>query len=79
MRSPCRLPLTEARMGHAKLADEIRTLIDKAKTRPRFVAKNTIPLARPRGEASELSLMFRIPYVSSQRHGARADRYGRLA
>jgi SpoVK/Ycf46/Vps4 family AAA+-type ATPase len=44
----------EARIGHAKLADEIRTLIDKAKSRPRFVAKNAIPIARPRGEASEL-------------------------
>jgi hypothetical protein len=44
----------EARMGHAKLADEIRSLIDKAKSRPRFPAKNAIPLARPRGEASEL-------------------------
>jgi SpoVK/Ycf46/Vps4 family AAA+-type ATPase len=44
----------EARMGHGKLADEIRSMIDKAKSRPRFPAKNTIPLARPRGEASEL-------------------------
>lgn len=44
----------EARMGHGKLAEEIRSLIDKAKARPRFVAKNAIPLARPRGEASEL-------------------------
>lgn len=44
----------EARMGHGKLAEEIRSLIDKAKTRPRFVAKNAIPMARPRGEASEL-------------------------
>jgi SpoVK/Ycf46/Vps4 family AAA+-type ATPase len=44
----------EARMGHGKLADEIRSMIDKAKSRPRFPAKNTIPIARPRGEASEL-------------------------
>jgi SpoVK/Ycf46/Vps4 family AAA+-type ATPase len=44
----------EARMGHGKLADEIRTMIDKAKARPRFAAKNAIPIARPRGEASEL-------------------------
>lgn len=44
----------EARMGHGKLAEEIRNLIDKAKSRPRFPAKNTIPIARPRGEASEL-------------------------
>jgi SpoVK/Ycf46/Vps4 family AAA+-type ATPase len=44
----------EARMGHGKLAEEIRALIDKAKARPQFPAKNAIPLARPRGEASEL-------------------------
>lgn len=44
----------EARMGHGKLADEIRSMIDKAKSRPRLPAKNTIPIARPRGEASEL-------------------------
>lgn len=44
----------EARAGHAKLAEEIRSLIDKAKSRPRIVAKNAIPMARPRGEASEL-------------------------
>jgi SpoVK/Ycf46/Vps4 family AAA+-type ATPase len=44
----------EARMGHGKLAEEIRNLIDKAKSRPRFPANNAIPLARPRGEASEL-------------------------
>ncbi len=44
----------EARTGHGKLAEEIRNLIDKAKSRPRFPAKNAIPLARPRGEASEL-------------------------
>lgn len=44
----------EARVGHGKLAEELRTLIDKAKARPRLEARNTIPLARPRGEASEL-------------------------
>ncbi|PWB83739.1 MAG: ATPase [Methylocystaceae bacterium] len=44
----------EARQGHAKLAEEIRALIDKAKARPRFTPKNAIPIARPRGEASEL-------------------------
>ena len=44
----------EARMGHGKLAEEIRAMIDKAKSRPRLTAKNTIPIARPRGEASEL-------------------------
>jgi SpoVK/Ycf46/Vps4 family AAA+-type ATPase len=44
----------EARMGHGKLADEIRSLVDKAKSRPRIPARAAIPLARPRGEASEL-------------------------
>lgn len=44
----------EARLGHAKLADEIRALIDAAKSRPSFPSRNAIPLARPRGEASEL-------------------------
>jgi SpoVK/Ycf46/Vps4 family AAA+-type ATPase len=44
----------EARSGHGKLAEEIRSLIDKAKSRPRFPAKNAIPIARPRGEASEI-------------------------
>jgi len=42
----------EARMGHGKLAEEIRTLIDKAKTRVPTVGP--IPLARPRGELAEL-------------------------
>lgn len=44
----------EARMGHAKLADEIRSMIDRAKSRPRLPAKNAIPITRPRGEASEI-------------------------
>lgn len=44
----------EARLGHAKLADEIRALIDKTKSRSRIPSRNAIPLARPRGEASEL-------------------------
>lgn len=44
----------EARMGHGKLAEEIRSLIDKAKTRVRLPSKEPIPLARPRGEVAEL-------------------------
>ena len=44
----------EARLGHGKLAEDIRGLIDKAKSRPRIPARGAIPLARPRGEASEL-------------------------
>jgi SpoVK/Ycf46/Vps4 family AAA+-type ATPase len=44
----------EARMGHGKLAEEIRALIDKAKARVRVPSKEPIPLARPRGEVAEL-------------------------
>lgn len=44
----------EARMGHGKLAEEIRALIDKAKSRPRVPQGGPIPLARPRGELAEL-------------------------
>lgn len=55
----------EARMGHGKLAEEIRSLIDKAKSRTRFPAKNAIPIARPRGEASEL-LSVSYPNVRLQ-------------
>lgn len=42
----------EARLGHGKLAEEIRALIDKAKLRP--PSAGPIPLARPRGELAEL-------------------------
>jgi len=44
----------EARLGHGKLAEEIRALIDKAKSKPGLPGKAPIPLARPRGEAAEL-------------------------
>jgi SpoVK/Ycf46/Vps4 family AAA+-type ATPase len=44
----------EARMGHGKLAEEIRALIDKAKARVRLPSKEPIPLAQPRGEVAEL-------------------------
>jgi SpoVK/Ycf46/Vps4 family AAA+-type ATPase len=44
----------EARLGHGKLAEEIRALIDKAKARTRLPLKGPIPLARPRGEVAEL-------------------------
>jgi SpoVK/Ycf46/Vps4 family AAA+-type ATPase len=44
----------EARLGHGKLAEEIRALIDRAKDRARTPSKAPIPLARPRGEAAEL-------------------------
>jgi SpoVK/Ycf46/Vps4 family AAA+-type ATPase len=44
----------EARLGHGKLAEEIRALVDKAKDRTRMPSKAPIPLARPRGEVAEL-------------------------
>jgi SpoVK/Ycf46/Vps4 family AAA+-type ATPase len=44
----------EARLGHGKLAEEIRALIDKAKSRVHQPSKAPIPLARPRGEVAEL-------------------------
>jgi len=44
----------EARLGHGKLAEEIRALVDKAKSRVHLPSKGPIPLARPRGEVAEL-------------------------
>lgn len=41
----------EARLGHGKAAEELRILIDKAKSRTSVAASRVpIPLARPRGE-----------------------------
>jgi SpoVK/Ycf46/Vps4 family AAA+-type ATPase len=45
---------SEARMGHEKLAEEIRALIDKAKSRPMIPTRGAIPLTRPRGELAEI-------------------------
>ncbi len=44
----------EARLGHGKAAEELRSLIDKAKARTSFAAKSPIPLARPRGELADI-------------------------
>lgn len=44
----------EARMGHGKIAEDIRALIDKAKSRVHLPSKTPIPMARPRGEVAEL-------------------------
>jgi SpoVK/Ycf46/Vps4 family AAA+-type ATPase len=44
----------EAHLGHGKLAEELRALIDKAKARTHVPSKGPIPLARPRGEVAEL-------------------------
>jgi hypothetical protein len=55
----------EARMGHGKLAEEIRDLIDRAKSRARPNSRGPIPIARPRGEAAEL-LSVTYPNVRLQ-------------
>lgn len=44
----------EAHIGHTKLAQELRSLIDRAKSKSRVPASGPIPLARPRGEVAEL-------------------------
>jgi SpoVK/Ycf46/Vps4 family AAA+-type ATPase len=44
----------EARVGHGKFAEELRGLIDQAKIRVPSPGPSPIPLARPRGEVSEL-------------------------
>jgi SpoVK/Ycf46/Vps4 family AAA+-type ATPase len=44
----------EARQGHGKAAEEIRALIDKAKTRGALPKLSPIPLARPRGELADI-------------------------
>jgi len=44
----------EARQGHGKLAEELKTLIDEAKVRLPVPGTTPIPLARPRGEVADL-------------------------
>jgi SpoVK/Ycf46/Vps4 family AAA+-type ATPase len=47
----------EARKGHAKLADELRTLIDEAKARQSSLSlpgRGPTPISKPRGELSSL-------------------------
>lgn len=50
----------EARQGHGKLAEELRALIDKAKTQSKLrrqvpnALPDPIPIGRPRGELAEL-------------------------
>jgi len=46
----------EAKVGHGKLAEELRDMIDAAKARvsPDDVAGKLVPLARPRGELANL-------------------------
>jgi len=52
----------EARMGHGKFAEELRSLIDKVKERSALPSRQPIPLARPRGEVAEL-LVVTYPNV----------------
>ena len=46
----------EAKVGHGKLAQELRDMIDAAKARasPADATSNLVPLARPRGELANL-------------------------
>lgn len=44
----------EARLGHGKLAEELRALIDKAKSRTSIASAAPIPLNRPRGELADI-------------------------
>jgi SpoVK/Ycf46/Vps4 family AAA+-type ATPase len=53
------LAATEARQGHGKLAEELRALIDEAKSRRPLRASPAIPINRPRGE---LASLLRVSY-----------------
>jgi len=46
----------EAKRGHGKLAEELRSMIDKAKKRQKVqqTGSNPIPISLPRGENSDL-------------------------
>ncbi|MBI5605823.1 MAG: ATP-binding protein [Deltaproteobacteria bacterium] len=52
---------SEARTGHGKLAQEIRLIIDEAKSRKQAIepSRKSIPIAQPRGE---LSLLLTVAY-----------------
>lgn len=64
----------EARLGHGKLAEEIRALIDKAKARTTSSNK-PIPLARPRGEVAELlSVSYPNAHLNNLVLGARTKK-----
>lgn len=45
---------SEARLGHGKLAEELKHLIDQAKIRLPHGGTTPIPIARPRGEVADL-------------------------
>ncbi len=45
----------EAKLGHGKLAEELKALIDTAKARPSSkIANKTVPISQPRGELAGL-------------------------
>jgi Cdc6-like AAA superfamily ATPase len=44
----------EAKAGHGKLAEELRTIIDEVKVRTPPATPSPIPLANPRGEVADL-------------------------
>jgi SpoVK/Ycf46/Vps4 family AAA+-type ATPase len=52
----------EARQGHGKLAEDVKSLVDAAKTREPHVTlqRNPVPMAQPRGELANL-LTARYP------------------
>jgi SpoVK/Ycf46/Vps4 family AAA+-type ATPase len=56
---------SEARNGHGKLADELKELIDKSRTRVPSPGPSPIPLARPRGEIADL-LTVTYPHIRLQ-------------
>ncbi len=57
------LAATEARQGHGKLAEELRALIDEAKSRRLPRASSPIPISRPKGE---LAALLRVSYPKTR-------------
>ncbi|MEH2474066.1 SpoVK/Ycf46/Vps4 family AAA+-type ATPase [Nitrobacteraceae bacterium AZCC 2161] len=52
----------EARIGHGKLAEELRELIDKSRVRVPSAGPSPIPITRPRGEIADL-LTVTYPHI----------------
>lgn len=60
----------EAKRGHGKLAEDLRTLVDQAKLRRAATSENkTIPISKPRGELANL-LSVSLPQIPHGRYGA---------
>ncbi|HKS54545.1 MAG TPA: ATP-binding protein [Steroidobacteraceae bacterium] len=57
------LAAAEARQGHGKVAEELRALIDEAKSRRLASANQPIPISRPRGE---LASLLRVSYPKAR-------------